>query len=245
MKIKKRRTNREIIQSKPSKFEHSYAKTIRGELIPTTKSCGEGWVELNERKINKLYQRRKGFFLMHTHPYWKNKICSGLPSDTDLINSVFEKRKDKKRNLRGLFILQRDKKTGEWQGTTYYTIQKNKLPSIREVRQLQREWNSSRDEDTLPEAKETLNYAKKLNVDLRFHPARGYYFNKNSGSYEKKEHNLEKTISLIFAGFALIFLLNKFSFIGFVINNSALDNPAIELFALIGLFFFYYYFCCT
>jgi len=227
----KRKSNREIIESGKSGIEHAYIKPIGKELIPITKESGEKFVRKKYRIVRRFFRGKKYFVLAHEHP------DSGLPSDLDLYTVIQERKRNKKGNLKGYFILQKDKETGEWQGTTYYVPSNNNKNFDEEIRQ----WDKkilSKGEDYLPTARELLEYADSLEINLRFHPAKDYYFNKGTGSYEKKdEHNLEGVVASILIGFSFLFLLAKVPSIGFVISNSTSINSKAGLFLILGLLF--------
>jgi hypothetical protein len=78
---------------------------------------------------------------------------------------------------------------------------------------------------------------KKHGFDIRFHPARGYYFDKATGNYEKKpEHSLERIAASVLIGFAFMFLLMKLPIMtGFVTSNTVSNNFKPAIFMVAGL----------
>jgi len=83
-----------------------------------------------------------------------------------------------------------------------------------------------------------IDLSGKIGFDIRFHPAEGYYFDKNTGNYEKKSgHSLEGAVASIIIGFSLLFLLIKVPLTGFIISDSISANYGAGLFMVSGLLF--------
>ena len=74
----------------------------------------------------------------------------------------------------------------------------------------------------------------KYREGIRFHPARGHEFNRETGNYEKKSPKLEKTVTAVMAGLAIVFLMNNISLSGFVINANANLKSSVSAFSIIG-----------
>lgn len=240
--MEKRRDFKEIIQSGDPSKEHIYIRGARGELIPATKDSGRNWVILDEEVVKKFYPDKKAgeYTFVHTHSHSFNRSNGpAIPTEGDLKWFNSHGSRDKKGKLKGYFIVQRDRKTGEIEGVTYVA------PATKREAELV--------ESSDPFINLMLSEARKFNMNLRFHPAEEYFFNKESGAYEYKKgynfnkqteqyekkagHSLEGAVASILIGFVFLFLLIKVPLTGFAISNSNLNNYKGGLFLIIGFLF--------
>lgn len=245
-----RKTPKEVIEKGNPKTEQAYVKFPREELIDISKGGNEYSVRSNMKLVremakNKLYNR---FTHIHTHPYLEGESLCALPSSVDL-ESFYNQAKEK-----SSMIAQRDTQTGEIFGYTALLKAKDKnLWSLKEL------YNSEKihrklanynkklitGEISPKEAYNELNdICDKEDWRIRFVPAKGYYFNKETGNFEKnKGANLEKVVASIMGVSILLFVLfNVVNINGFVINNSS-NVGSINLFwalatILLGITFF-------
>ncbi|MEK6827023.1 MAG: hypothetical protein AABX99_00890 [Nanoarchaeota archaeon] len=237
--MKKRKSNREIIESESPEVEHSYTKFTREELIPNTKNSTLTGAKSNLEKINETISRGGGNYLhLHTHP--GKFYGSAIPSSVDLsgFNNQFSQRtmaiavRNDIGKVIGSTMVFKYNKDSESSNRDYFSGTEENDLAINIYKETLD--NSKETSEILSTLEDTLKFA---GWGIRFHPARGYRFDKKTLRYEKKENNLEKNVSLILIGFGFIFLLTKISLSGFVIDNSVSNNPVVGLFSLVGFFF--------
>lgn len=239
--MEKRRTPKEIIESLPTDKEYTFIKAPRGELINITEEGQTHSVRSSLSKEREFYEERKGkkHTFLHTHHYIQGYGGSAFPSSEDMLDSIGPK--EKMRRVEGIAV--KDSKTGEYQGYTEIHRKKPVIPSntlylsyqnVSEFRSMIKSNNLSPREYY----EELLKLGRDQGFDIRFHPEKGYYFDKETGNYEKKPaHSLEGAVASIIIGFSLLFLLIKVPFTGFIISNSISANQETGLFIISGLLF--------
>ncbi len=241
----KRKSNKEIIESEgKGKYDNIYIKFPGDELIPVTEKAGVQ----NEKKILQAIKERGGkkYLHLHTHPhrynYYNPKALFALPSPTD-VNSLIKINKTK-----AMAIAQINTEEGKLMG---YTMLFKKSNAGSEYKQQNingasvsipyRDYRYGYEQGLSKEnASDVINKTKKElsrgGIDIRFHPARGYYFDKNTGNYEKKKHNLEGVVGCVLFGFVVSFLFMKTSLTGAVIGSANSLGSKASLFFAMGLF---------
>lgn len=239
---KRERTNREVIESEDPRLEHAYVKFPRKRLIPVTKKSDEHSVDTDLFKLHTLMKEggHKDYIGVHNHPHIPSQMISGFPSASDLKHFFLS------RKMNGTVIAQRDNHTGKLMGYTLLLKRKNfkKGKQINDEELNSYSGNLTKNHLTYNvknSYEELKQLAKEKGLSLKFIPARGFYFNKSIGSYEKKGNeigrNLENAVTSILIGFALIFLLTKISFTGAVINDYFSNVSFTNLFIIGGLYF--------
>lgn len=244
MRRRKEKTNREVIESENPKVEHAYVKFPRKRLIPVTKKSDEHSVDTDLFKLHTLMKSggHKDYIGVHNHPHIPTQTISGFPSASDLKHFFLN------RKMNGTVIAQRDNHTGKLMGYTLLLKGKNfkkaKLLSDEELNSYS--GNLTRNNLTY-NIKNSYDEIRQLARDkrfgLKFIPARGFYFNKSTGSYEKTERGLEKKAMIILgiAGFIFSIFFLSFNFTGNVVSNEMKHDGNILgiisfLVGIIGLF---------
>jgi len=242
--MEKRKTPKEVIESTSPEVEHTFIKAPRRQLIQISKDESETRAVIDLEKEYKLWSSRgeKKHLSLHTHPYSDKKSYAGfggLPGIKDL--DALYLRSDK---IKAEIVAQRDREEGNAQGYTFVHLKKSAESGHERIerfrRAMNREIKDSQIYDSMPAKEyyeELLKLGKEAGFDIRFHPERDYYFDKNTGCYEKKEHSLENIAASILIGFALLGLLIKVPFTGFIISNSISSNYKIGLSLILGLIF--------
>lgn len=239
-----RRTPKEVIEKGNPKTEQAYVKFPREEPLDISKGENEYSVISNMKLVRKMAKNKSHnkFTHIHTHPYMKGESFCALPSSVDL-ESFYNQAKEK-----SSMIAQRDVQTGEIFGYTALLKVKDKnLWSPKELyngeklhRKLAKYNRRLITEKINPkEAYHEVNeICDKEGWRIRFVPSKGYYFNKETGNFEKnKGVNLEKVVASIMGGSILLFVLFNVSNInGFVINNSK-NVSSINLFWILSIIF--------
>jgi len=229
-----RRTPKEVIEKGNPKTEQAYIKFPREEPIKVSKFKGEKEKSVirDMKLIKKLLKENKihpNYKHIHTHPYVEGRNLTALPSGEDL-KSFYNRPKEKMEIIAG-----RDVKTGEVLGYTILLKRKEELEGKSFFKTIKDFFS-----DELGEKVYDYNYElrklgispqegyKKLNKIceeqgwmLRFVPSKGYYFDKETGNFEKnKSAGLERTIASIIGVSILLFaLFNVVNINGFVVNN--------------------------
>lgn len=233
-----RKTPKEVIESEGS-GEHTYVKAPRGELVPISKEIREYVVESDVKKEMEFLAERGGIphFSLHTHPYSPKSFAAALPSPTDLIESFTGKEKFRKAEI----IAQKDSKTGEFQGYTFLHRKKSSSRGYEKYQSLFQLEKSIDPAHMTPSGyyERLLRAGKEAGFDIRLHPAKGYYFNRDTGSYEKKPaHSLEGAVGSTLIGFTILFLLIRVpQLTGLVVSNPSLGNYKEGLFLITGFLF--------
>lgn len=239
-----RKSPEEIIKSE-GLGEHSYIRAPGGELIPTTKRSGSNEVEVDDSIRLKFFQERgyKPYQEVHTHSYRPGGFAwaRGLPHPNDLKGALKERGQ-----IRTNTIAQKNWETNELEGYTNLHDKRGDQ-TAGELHNAQQDMNKAMNElekeftggsmSTGEYNQRLMRIAKDQGFDYRFHPARGYYFDKESGNYKKAKPNLGTAVASVIAGFTLLFLLTKVSFTGFVISDSVKTNFGTGLFLLSGSLF--------
>ncbi len=241
-----RKSPKEIIEAMPNpEIEHVYVKAPRKELNPAYRIL----IDKHRAGISKEFlhdfflHNRKGrpYMMLHTHSYEPGYGLSALLTEADL------KAADEMRGqVRTFVISQRDAKTGEVQGYTFLHDKMGLQASAqsesdmrRDLKQLRRIRSDPNSTITPERYLKSISYiAKEGGFDIRFHPARDYYFDSETGNYEKKtSSSLETTVASILIGFSFMFLLAKIPFTGFLISDSIVANYGTGLFLASGTLF--------
>jgi hypothetical protein len=230
------KSSKKIIQSivNPKK-EHSFVKEPRGELIETTgKSIDESVVHDVSKIITwiKNVRGKKPFQSVHTHPHHtnSNRYGSALPSPADLLYTT------SKRNLITTeYIAQQDENTGELQGYTALHNKRTDIINEKEFKRKERLIEMFRDKKRYSsfEPKRRENLAERMGIKIKYHPVRGYYFNKNTGNYEKKEKGLEKIFSSLLLSFAFVFFILQTNLTGNIISDYLSEDYLVGFFGLL------------
>jgi hypothetical protein len=261
----KKRSPKAIIERGNPKTEQAYIKFPREELIKISKKKDESnqEVKIYPSVINKLIKDNyyKKPFDIHTHNHLKDYGCSALPSKNDLINFHNDIALSKSK---GKIIAQRDSETGELQGYTVFLKQrednygnsinykiKSKLfgkeygvDDFKKDFQFQlNKYEQSRKKSPKKRGACLREFCKIEGMSLRFVPAKGYFFNVQTGNFEKRDNALEqKVLTSIFGIFVLSGLFfSLFNFTGAVIGFSKSFSFPLGVFLFIlgvlGLFF--------
>jgi len=240
----KRKTSKEIIEKGNPKTEQVYIKFPKKELIKISRDENE-MIDRATIKGDDLYKEiisekdNKSHFILHTHNYrtTNDKLPFGLPSYTDLI--AMQSSIKKNAYNKGEIIAQRDSKTGEIQGYTFLVnvpikeISKRKLSEFFKIKshhyisegayqaQFYNYYNSLEEGNPKEGYEKLRKICDEKNWKLRFVPAKGYYFNKSTGNFEKGS-GLEKNLvaGILFSIFGSLAVLSLPKINGFVFNNS-------------------------
>ncbi|MGV8168922.1 MAG: hypothetical protein ACP5N3_02595 [Candidatus Nanoarchaeia archaeon] len=183
-----RRTPKEIIEKGNPSLEQAYIKLPGHEPVYVSEYEKEFNTKWDKRKIDELTKNSKHYMGIHTHPYNPSggeeiHLCQALPSHNDLY-SFYSKSKEKTD-----VIYSKNSKTGEVFGAVMLVKGTENLNSLLLPGFFEHELKKFQNEDFKPD---TYYYdlkhiiCKKLNWKLRILPATGYYFNVQTGNFEKK-----------------------------------------------------------
>jgi hypothetical protein len=233
-----RKSPKEVIESNFHEVEHSYLKAPREELTDVTGEGHTNSVETLGAKLVRFRRQRLGKrdMSLHTHPNYGN-IFLALPSPEDL--EYFDRERD---NSKTEVIAQTDIKTGKVQGYTFLHDKRgNKNYTMMQIHNmkvdLRRETAGLAEIKNSPERyyERLLKIGKEYEFDLRLHPARDYYFDKETGNYEKRKNDLGKIVASFIIGFTFLFFLIRIKLTGAVISNSNVSDYKIGIFISAGI----------
>ncbi|MDO8528794.1 MAG: hypothetical protein Q7S06_02795 [Nanoarchaeota archaeon] len=240
-RIPKKKTPKEVIESTNSKNEFRGIKFTGEELVPVISWSNERAAGRDDQKVYRMVKERGGkeYNDVQTHPYYETppddnylRLFLALPSALDVAQLLG----DEKSKI--MTIYQRDVETGESMGTTmlfkkpgagkpyYRGTYKNYKDDYK------KNPDNTTVSGTVDKVKEEL---AKEKMDMRFHPARGYYFNEETGNYEKKKDNLEGKTMIILAGVGILASLFFFSF---SLTGNAVSNLNPRDRNILGIVFF-------
>jgi len=254
----KRRTPKEIIEKGNPKTEQAYIKFPREEPIKVNRKEDEEEtrVMINLDLIKGLLSKDKihnKYTQIHTHGYIRSEIPNALPSGSDL--ETFYRSNKQKAEI----IAQQNVQTGEVSGYTvllkkmdrkdeYSNLFEVKYPGLfgpfKEIYLGERlsgqakKYNKGLYTRKIS-PKEGYNKLKEIcekqDWNLRFVPAKGYYFDKETGNFEKKK-GIEKIVASVIGGFIIIAsLFNLYKLNAFVISEEI--NSQSRYFILIFIIF--------
>lgn len=238
----KRSSPKEQIESKSSKFEDFFVKPPRAGLIYATKENSDIDVMPDSAVINEIRKKfGDKFQRLHTHLYDYRPLWA-LPDPRDIEGGL--RYKGNKPEV----IAQRDRETGKFMGYTMIFPKKKEdkenSPEKREISNLTDKYiadvekvinnfKAHKQYDMSTVLNSLRNLLSANNLDIRFHPAGGYYFSKDTGSFERKEYGLERTVASVIIGLSLLGLAVKVPFTGAVIGSSV-NNSMMNIFVIIG-----------
>jgi len=241
----KRSSPKEQIESKSSKFEDFFVKPSRAGLIYATKEHSNIEVMPDSAVISEVRKKfGDKFQRLHTHLYDYRPLWA-LPDPRDIEGGLSYK------SNKPEVIAQRDRETGKFMGYTMIfpkkkedkenSSEKTEISNltdkyITDVEKVIKNFKAHKQYDMSTVLNSLRNLLSANNLDIRFHPARDYYFDKNTGCYEKKGQGLEKTVASIIIGLSLLGLAVKVPFTGAVIGSSVNDSM-MNIFRIGGLFF--------
>jgi len=238
---KKKSPTRTLQLIKNPGLEHTFVKIPRQELVNMDKRSTIFGVDPDIYKLNQWIQENrkdKKFISGHTHSKYDLSISTydATPSPADLLNILTERDK-----INTEYIAQQNEKNGKIQGWTALHNQAKEKINSKEftekeelIKEYEQRWFKKAEEGEELDIEEIENLAKKVGIKIKYHPAKGYYLNRQTGTYEKKSINIEKIVSSVLLGFAFIFFLTNTKFTGAAISNFIPSNYQNEFFILIG-----------
>jgi len=232
---KKRKTPTEIIEStsRPD-LETSYRKPGRGKFMRRL-------IQLRRpKKSIAIIRRDLPDFGIHTHPYTKGEEWNAIPSHVDIREFL---RRESKMDA----VAQRDSSTGKVMGYTFLRKTRKYEEHVQDSSHLRKtlfvDLKKIVNSTEFPEGlDEYLDKIKNEHIKIRFVPAPGYKFDKETGNYVPKEKSLEGTvITAIIASFVLVAVFLNKNLTGFITSNPIQNRPVILVPLLIIVIFLIYF----
>ena len=223
----KKKTPTEIIESTSRPYlEAAFVKPRRGEF----------WRRLIQwrrpKAVRSLYRLDSPDFDIHTHVYIEGKKWNGIPSPRDFKDFLGN---DSKMSA----VAQRDSITGKVMGYTF--LRKTREYEEPTSRNLFGELRTIKSEKSEKSLESYMGRVKSENIQMRFVPAPGYKFNKETGNYVPKEKSLERTVATaLIASFILAAVFLNQNLTGFIISNSVQNYSLITILLLVIAIFLIY-----